>query len=100
MAWRFDGAELRREIDPALRRSMESWDRSVAFVLAPVLDISAMYSPGGGIVRTFSDTRNLVETVFCDPPARTIFADWGVVYFPSRHANRTEITILPTAQAI
>ena len=44
VAWRLDGAELRREVDPALLRLMESWERSGAFVLDPVLDISAMNS--------------------------------------------------------
>lgn len=76
VAWRLDGAEFRQEVDPALLRLMESWDRSGAFVLDPVLDISAMNSLAVALFEPFSDTTNLVEMVFCDPAAREFFVDW------------------------
>lgn len=76
VAWRPDGAELRQEVDPALLRLMESWDRSGAFVLDTVLDITAMNSLAIALFEPFSDTTNLVEMVFCDPAAREFFVDW------------------------
>ncbi|WAM14774.1 helix-turn-helix transcriptional regulator [Rhodococcus sp. JS3073] len=76
VAWRLDGAELRREVDPALLRLMESWERSGAFVLDPILDISAMNSLAVALFEPFGDTTNLVEMVFCDPTAREFFVDW------------------------
>ena len=66
-----------QQVDPALLTMMESWERSAAFVLDPLLDIVEMNTTAAALFAPFRNTSNLVEMVFLDPLGRTFYADWN-----------------------
>ncbi|MBC7275513.1 helix-turn-helix transcriptional regulator [Nocardioides sp.] len=65
-----------QQVDPALLTMMESWERSAAFVLDPLLDIVAMNRTAAALFAPFRNTSNLVEMVFLHPLGREFYADW------------------------
>lgn len=62
--------------DPALMAMLESWQRSAAFIIDPLLDIVEMNSVAAALFAPFQTTTNLVEMVFLQPVGRTFYADW------------------------
>jgi transcriptional regulator with XRE-family HTH domain len=62
--------------DPTLLLMMNSWERSAAFIIDPLLDIVEKNRVATALLEPFRTTSNLAEMVFLDPAGRTFFEDW------------------------
>ncbi len=76
------------EVDPELRRLMEAFPTAVAYIVNRRLDILAANPLADALLAPLSDTRNMITTLFHDPAARTLFADWPTVARDAVHALR------------
>jgi transcriptional regulator with XRE-family HTH domain len=63
--------------DATLLRMMESWEGSAAFIIDPLLDITAMNSLAQSLFSPFFSTRNLIEMVFLDDAGKSFYVDWN-----------------------
>ena len=76
LRWELTRGPAPEKADDDLVSMMESWPRSAAFVIDPLLDIVAMNSVADALFEHFRATVNLVEMVFLDPAGRSFYADW------------------------
>jgi hypothetical protein len=71
-----DGPE---RVDPALLQLMESFPTGVAYVIDRRLDILASNARADALLDPLADPRHMVRTLFHDPAARLLFAEWPAV---------------------
>ncbi|WP_330252933.1 helix-turn-helix transcriptional regulator [Nocardia sp. NBC_00565] len=64
------------EVDPELRRLMDAFPTAVAYIVNRRLDILAANALADALLEPLADTRNMIYSLFHDPAARTLFADW------------------------
>ncbi|RKN03788.1 XRE family transcriptional regulator [Streptomyces radicis] len=65
-----------RGLGDVLPRMLDSWPRTPAFVLDPLLDIVALNSLARALFSAFAHTRNLAEMTFLDEAGKAFHADW------------------------
>ncbi|MEV6509878.1 helix-turn-helix domain-containing protein [Streptomyces sp. NPDC051642] len=66
-------------VAPGLRRLMDGFPAAVAYVVNRRLDVLASNASAAALLSPLTDPRHMVRSLFCDPAARTLFADWGTV---------------------
>ncbi|MFF7632985.1 helix-turn-helix domain-containing protein [Kitasatospora sp. NPDC008050] len=87
-----------------LLRLMDSFPAAVAYVVNRRLDILAANALADALLSPLADPRGMVRSLFCDPAARELFADWHAVardtvaalrlaYGHQRHDPRTAALI-------
>jgi len=85
--YRLAGLVPRTEVDPsdddrvspALLRLMDSFPRAVAYLVNRRLEVLATNALADALLAPLADPRGMVRTLFCDPAARELFADWPSV---------------------
>jgi len=82
------GADTSDQVDPALLRLMDSFPAAVAYVVNRRLDVLAANAPAMALLSPLADPRHMVRSLFLDPAARTLFADWPTVARDTVHALR------------
>lgn len=75
-------------VDPALMRLMDAFPAAVAYIVNRRLDILASNSLADALLAPLADRRSMVRTLFCDPAARELFAEWQAVALDSVKALR------------
>ncbi|MGW4502151.1 helix-turn-helix transcriptional regulator [Micromonospora sp. NPDC004336] len=63
-------------VAPHLRRLLDMWSDTPAFVLGPALDILARNRLAGALYAGFTHSDNLLRMTFLDPAARHFYRDW------------------------
>jgi len=76
------------EVDPELRRLMNAFPTAVAYIVNRRLDILAANPLAEALLAPLADTRIMIFSLFHDPAARTLFADWPTVARDAVHALR------------
>ncbi|MEW2544822.1 helix-turn-helix transcriptional regulator [Streptomyces sp. NPDC047002] len=66
-------------VDPALLQLMAGFPAAAAYIVNGRLDLLAWNAPAAALCAPLTIGRNMVRTVFTDPAARTLFAEWPVV---------------------
>ncbi|MEQ3554501.1 helix-turn-helix transcriptional regulator [Pseudonocardia nematodicida] len=66
----------RERVDPQLRMLLDAWAGQPAIVLGRAYDVLAANALGGALLDLLPAGVNLLERVFCDPAARSFYADW------------------------
>ncbi|UQT60770.1 helix-turn-helix transcriptional regulator [Streptomyces durmitorensis] len=66
-------------VAPDLQRLMDTFPAAVAYVVNRRLDVLASNAPAAALLSPLADPRHMVHSLFCDPAARTLFADWDSV---------------------
>jgi transcriptional regulator with XRE-family HTH domain len=67
------------EVDPALLRLMDAFPTAVAYVINRRLDVLASNALADALLSSLADPRGMVRSLFRDPAARELFADWETV---------------------
>ncbi|WP_405164793.1 helix-turn-helix transcriptional regulator [Nocardia sp. NBC_01499] len=75
-------------VDPELRRLMDAFPNAVAYIVNRRLDILAANAVADALLEPLADPRNMMFSLFHDPAARTLFADWPAVARDAVHALR------------
>ncbi|MFF2073772.1 helix-turn-helix domain-containing protein [Kitasatospora sp. NPDC058162] len=70
------GEEL---VAPELLRLMDAFPSAVAYVVNRRLDVLASNALADALLSPLADRRGMVRSLFCDPAARDLFADWPAV---------------------
>ena len=76
------------EIDPALLQLMDAFPTAVAYVINRRLEVLAANPLADALLSSLVDPRNMLQTLFHDPAARELFADWPDVARDSVEALR------------
>lgn len=63
-------------VGPSLRRLMDAWTTTPAFVLGHALDVLALNPLAGALFADFERADNLARMTFLDPAARLFHRDW------------------------
>ncbi|MFC8358502.1 helix-turn-helix transcriptional regulator [Streptomyces griseorubiginosus] len=63
-------------VAPRLRRLLDTWSDTPAFVLGPALDILARNRLAGALYAGFTHSDNLLRMTFLDPAARHFYREW------------------------
>lgn len=63
-------------VDSTLAHMLDAWTGAAAFILDPLLNITALNALARELFSSFADHRNLVRNVFLDPAGRHFFVDW------------------------
>lgn len=63
----------------SLLRLMDAFPTAVAYVLNRRMDVLASNALADAVLAPLADPRGMVRSLFCDPAARDLFADWHVV---------------------
>ncbi|MEU1423300.1 helix-turn-helix transcriptional regulator [Kitasatospora sp. NPDC005751] len=63
-------------VGPQLRRLLDSWPDTPAFVLGPALDVLAYNRLAGALHSGFQRFDNLAGMAFLDPAGRSFYRDW------------------------
>ncbi|GAA3741845.1 helix-turn-helix transcriptional regulator [Streptomyces tremellae] len=71
--------EAGEPVDPALLHLMAGFPAAAAYIVNSRLDLLAWNAPAAALCAPLTIGRNMVRTVFLDPVARTLFAEWRVV---------------------
>ncbi|OIV37483.1 transcriptional regulator [Mangrovactinospora gilvigrisea] len=66
-------------VAPALLRLMETFPAAVAYVVNRRLDVLACNALAEALLSPLADRRGMVRSLFCDPAARELFAEWDEV---------------------
>ncbi len=82
--WRLAGLSPRRALGPertapALQRMLDQWPATPALVLGRAFDVLASNTLADALFTGFSFSRNLLETLFLQPSARSFYPDWEIV---------------------
>jgi transcriptional regulator with XRE-family HTH domain len=72
-------ADARDQVEPALLRLMDAFPAAVAYVVNRRLDVLAANATAEALLAPLADSRHMVRSLFLDPAARTLFADWETV---------------------
>ncbi|MFJ4650962.1 helix-turn-helix transcriptional regulator [Nocardia sp. NPDC088792] len=67
------------EVDPELRRLMDAFPTAVAYIVNRRLEVLAANALADALLAPLADPRNMMVSLFHDPAARTLFADWPIV---------------------
>ncbi|MFJ2647378.1 helix-turn-helix transcriptional regulator [Streptomyces sp. NPDC087420] len=67
------------EVDPALLGLMDNFPTAVAYVVNRRLDVLASNALADALLSPLADRRRMVRSLFRDPAARELFADWDTV---------------------
>ncbi|WP_327238079.1 helix-turn-helix transcriptional regulator [Streptomyces sp. NBC_01317] len=67
------------EVDPALLGLMDNFPTAVAYVIDRRLDVLASNALADALLSPLADPRRMVRSLFRDPAARELFADWDTV---------------------
>jgi transcriptional regulator with XRE-family HTH domain len=76
------------QVDPALVRLMDTFPTAVAYVVNRRLDVLASNALAAALLSPLADRRCMIRSLFRDPAARELFADWQSVARDSVHALR------------
>jgi len=63
-------------VDPALLRLMHAFPAAAAYVINRRLEVLASNALADALLAPLGDPRRMVRTLFLDPTARDLFADW------------------------
>ncbi|MFF2076136.1 helix-turn-helix domain-containing protein [Kitasatospora sp. NPDC058162] len=66
-------------VAPELLRLMDAFPAAVAYVVNRRLDILASNTLADALLSPLTDPRGMARSLFCDPAARDLFADWPTV---------------------
>ncbi len=80
--------DQREKIDPALMQLMAAFPTAVAYVINRRLEVLASNELADALLSSLADPRNMLHTLFHDPAARELFADWQTVARDSVEALR------------
>ncbi|MFJ5263336.1 helix-turn-helix transcriptional regulator [Streptomyces sp. NPDC088387] len=81
-------AALQEPVHPALLQLMDAFPTAVAYVVNHRLEILASNSLADALLSPLADPRRMVRSLFRDPAARELFADWQTVARDSVEALR------------
>jgi transcriptional regulator with XRE-family HTH domain len=81
-------AEPSDEVDPALLQLMHAFPTAAAYVINRRLEVLASNALADALLAPLGDRRRMVRTLFLDPAARDLFADWQHVARCSAEALR------------
>jgi len=76
------------QVDPALLRLMDSFPTAVAYVTNRRLEVLACNALADALFSPLADHRNIIRSLFRDPNARELFAEWDTVARSSVEALR------------
>ncbi|MFJ6567905.1 helix-turn-helix transcriptional regulator [Streptomyces sp. NPDC091292] len=76
------------DVDPALLRLMDGFPGAVAYVVNRRLEVLASNTLADALLAPLADPRRMVRSLFHDPAARELFADWAAVARDSVEALR------------
>ncbi|GAB2539630.1 helix-turn-helix transcriptional regulator [Nocardia heshunensis] len=79
------------EVAPELLRLMDAFPTAVAYIVNRRLEILAANALADALLAPLADRRNMIHSLFHDPAARTLFADWPTVSRDTVHALRLAI---------
>lgn len=79
------------DVDPALARLMSGFPAAVAYIVNRRLDVLASNALADALMSPLADRRHMVRTLFHDPAARTLFAEWPAVARDSVEALRLAV---------
>jgi len=66
-------------VAPELLRLMDAFPAAVAYVVNRRLDVLASNDLADALLSPLADRRGMARSLFCDPAARELFADWQTV---------------------
>jgi transcriptional regulator with XRE-family HTH domain len=75
-------------VDSALLRLMDGFPSAAAYVINTRLDVLASNAAAKALLAPLADARHMVSSLFRDPAARTLFADWPTVAHDTVNALR------------
>ncbi|TDW24362.1 helix-turn-helix domain-containing protein [Kribbella kalugense] len=67
------------EVDPALLQLIKGFPAAVAYVINRRMEVLASNDLANALLSHLADPRNMLHTLFHDPAARELFADWETV---------------------
>ncbi|MFD7451699.1 helix-turn-helix domain-containing protein [Kitasatospora sp. NPDC059827] len=70
------GADSEERVAPELLLLMDAFPSAVAYVVGRRLDVLASNARADVLLSPLADRRGMVRTLFLDPAARELFADW------------------------
>ncbi|MER5730364.1 helix-turn-helix transcriptional regulator [Streptomyces sp. NPDC002138] len=74
-----EAADEPDEVDPALLQLMESFPTAVAYVINRRLEVLAANALADALLSPLADRRRALRSLFLDPAARGLYADWHSV---------------------
>ncbi|MCX5010361.1 helix-turn-helix transcriptional regulator [Streptomyces sp. NBC_00555] len=74
-----EAADESDEVDPALLRLMEGFPTAVAYVINRRLEVLAANALADALLSPLADRRQVLRSLFLDPAARELYADWHEV---------------------
>ncbi len=78
----------RANVDPALRRLMNTFPAAAAYVTNRRLDLLATNDLADALLAPLAHRDNIARAIFHDPAARDLFADWAEIAAASVHTLR------------
>jgi transcriptional regulator with XRE-family HTH domain len=75
-------------VDPALLHLMHSFPTAAAYIVNHRLEVLAANELADALCAPLADRRDMVRSLFHDPAARSLFADWSAVARDAVHALR------------
>jgi transcriptional regulator with XRE-family HTH domain len=75
-------------VDRALLRLMDAFPTSVAYIVNHRLEVLAANELADALLSPIEDRRDMVRSLFYDPAARTLFAEWPLVARDTVYALR------------
>jgi transcriptional regulator with XRE-family HTH domain len=75
-------------VDPALLQLMDAFPTAVAYIVNHRLEILAANAMADALLSPLADRRDMVRSLFYDPAARDLFAEWPTVARDTVHALR------------
>jgi transcriptional regulator with XRE-family HTH domain len=90
----------RDEVDPALLDLMAAFPTAVAYIINRRLEVLASNALAEALMAPLTDRRNMIRTLFHDPAARELFADWPTVARDSVEALRLATGEDPSVRAV
>ena len=76
------------EVDPGLLRLMDAFPTSVAYIVNHRLEVLAANDLAEALLSPLADRRDMVRSLFYDPAARSLFAQWPDVARDTVYALR------------
>lgn len=67
------------EVEPALLRLMDAFPTAVAYIINRRLDVLAANALADALLSPLADRRQVLRSLFLDPAARELYADWQEV---------------------
>ncbi|MFI5867473.1 helix-turn-helix domain-containing protein [Streptomyces sp. NPDC051546] len=74
-----EAADESDDVDPALLQLMESFPTAVAYVINRRLEVLAANALADALLSPLADRRQVLRSLFLDPAARGLYADWHSV---------------------